>query len=151
MAQASRDPITAFTIGFNDSSHDETEYARLVAERYHAHHVVERMDGSESDLVEKLPDIFDEPFGDSSALPAFRLMQLARRNVTVALSGDGGDECFGGYRQFSWHSRLHPVRRFPGVHTATDFLLRGWDLKIPSGFWRHVSHWSVPARDSQKP
>ncbi len=115
MAQASCDPITAFTIGFDVASHDETEYARRVAERYHARHVVERMDGSESDLVERLPGIFDEPFGDSSALPAYRLMQLARKNVTVALSGDGGDELFAGYRRYAFHAREEALRKFlPG-------------------------------------
>ena len=70
MAKASKDPITAFSIGFNAAGHDETSYASLVAARYHAHHIVGRMDGTEYDLVEKLPAIFDEPFGDSSALPA---------------------------------------------------------------------------------
>jgi len=115
MAQACRDPIKAFTIGFNDASHDETEYARIVAERYRADHIVERMDGSESDLVERLPGIFDEPFGDSSALPALRLMQLARKNVTVALSGDGGDELFAGYRRYAFHAREESLRRLlPG-------------------------------------
>ena len=116
MAQASKDPIMAFTIGFNDATHDETEYARIVAERYHAHHSVERMLGTESDLVEKLPGIFDEPFGDSSALPAYRLMQLARKNVTVALSGDGGDELFAGYRRYAFHAREDSLRRLlPGA------------------------------------
>ena len=111
MALAAKDPINAFTIGFNDAAHDETDYARLVAERYHAHHFVERMDGTESDLVEKLPGIFDEPFGDSSALPAYRLMQLARKEVTVALSGDGGDELFAGYRRYAFHAREEAMRR----------------------------------------
>lgn len=116
MAGASRDQITAFTIGFDVASHDETAYARRVAERYHARHVVEQMDGRESDLVERLPGIFDEPFGDSSALPAYRLMQLARKNVTVALSGDGGDELFAGYRRYAFHAREEALRKFfPGA------------------------------------
>jgi len=110
MAQSCNEPITAFTIGFSDVGHDETEYARIVAERYHAHHVVERMNGTESGLVEQLPGIFDEPFGDSSALPAYLLMQLARKNVTVALSGDGGDELFAGYRRYAFQAREDSVR-----------------------------------------
>jgi len=122
MAQASRDPIMAFSIGFNDAAHDETDYARSVAERYHAKHVIERMDGSEADLVEKLPAIFDEPFGDSSALPALRLMQLARKHVTVALSGDGGDELFAGYRRYAFHAREEGLRRLlPGAFRAPVF------------------------------
>ena len=111
MAMASSDPITAFSIGFDDAKHDETGYARLVAERYHAHHVIEQMKGDESSLVERLPEIFDEPFGDSSALPAYLLMQVARRGVTVALSGDGGDELFAGYRRYGFHAREEKFRR----------------------------------------
>jgi asparagine synthase (glutamine-hydrolysing) len=116
MARASANPIAAFTIAFDDVAFDETEYASRVAARYHAHHTIERMDGSESDSVEKLPGIFDEPFGDSSALPAYRLMQLARKNVTVALSGDGGDELFAGYRRYAFHGREESLRRIlPGA------------------------------------
>ena len=111
MAQACKDPIKAFSIGFNDAAHDETDYARIVAERYRADHVIERMNGTESDLVERLPGIFDEPFGDSSALPAYLLMKLARKNVTVALSGDGGDELFAGYRRYAFHAREESLRR----------------------------------------
>lgn len=111
MAQASRDPIKAFTIGFGNSKFDETGYAQSVAQRYHAHHIVEQMNGDERDLVEKLPAIFDEPFGDSSALPAYLLMQLARKSVTVALSGDGGDELFAGYRRYGFHAAEESIRR----------------------------------------
>jgi asparagine synthase (glutamine-hydrolysing) len=115
MARASKDPITAFSIGFNDDAFDETRFARQVAERYHAHHIVERMDGTESSLAERLPGIFDEPFGDSSALPSILLMQLARKSVTVALSGDGGDELFAGYRRYGFHAREEFLRRLlPG-------------------------------------
>ena len=85
MARRRKDPITAFTIGFNDRAFDETEYAATVAKHYSSHHVIARMEGDETGLVESLPAIFDEPFGDSSALPSFRLMQLARKSVTVAL------------------------------------------------------------------
>jgi asparagine synthase (glutamine-hydrolysing) len=116
MARQASDPIMAFTIGFNDPSFDETEYAATVAKHYGSHHVVARMQGDELDLVEKLPSIFDEPFGDSSALPSFRLMQLARKSVTVALSGDGGDELFAGYRRYGFHSREESIRRWlPGA------------------------------------
>jgi asparagine synthase (glutamine-hydrolysing) len=115
MARASADPITAFSIGFNDDAFDETRFARQVAQRYHAHHIVERMDGTESSLAERLPAIFDEPFGDSSALPSSLLMQLARKSVTVALSGDGGDELFAGYRRYGFHAREEFLRRLlPG-------------------------------------
>ncbi|HKQ10776.1 MAG TPA: XrtA/PEP-CTERM system amidotransferase [Rhizomicrobium sp.] len=112
MARQTQGPITAFTIGFNDRAFDETEYAAAVAGHYGSKHVIARMDGGETDLVESLPAIFDEPFGDSSALPSYRLMQLARKSVTVALSGDGGDELFAGYRRYGFHAREESIRRW---------------------------------------
>ncbi|HJT44231.1 MAG TPA: XrtA/PEP-CTERM system amidotransferase [Rhizomicrobium sp.] len=116
MARAAKDPIMAFTIGFNDPSFDETAYASAVAKHYGSHHIIARMQGDELDLVERLPAIFDEPFGDSSALPSYRLMQLARKSVTVALSGDGGDELFAGYRRYGFHAREESIRRWlPGA------------------------------------
>jgi len=111
MALASQDPIKAFTIGFGNSKFDETDYARNVAERYRADHIVEQMNGDERSLVEKLPAIFDEPFGDSSALPTYLLAQLTRKSVTVALSGDGGDELFAGYRRYGFHAAEESIRR----------------------------------------
>jgi asparagine synthase (glutamine-hydrolysing) len=112
MARAAKDPITAFTIGFNDPAFDETAHASAVANHYGSRHVIARMQGDELDLVENLPAIFDEPFGDSSALPSYRLMQLARKSVTVALSGDGGDELFAGYRRYGFHAREESIRRW---------------------------------------
>jgi len=110
MALATPDPIRCFTIGFTDSKFDETHHAAAVAQRYGAHHIVERMQGTETDFVERLPSVFDEPFGDSSALPSLYLTQLARRHVTVALSGDAGDELFAGYRRYTFHAREESLR-----------------------------------------
>ena len=110
MAEATHEPVRCFTIGFHDPKFDESHYAAAVAKRYGAHHVVERMDGSEVDAIARLPRIFDEPFGDSSALPSFYVMQLARKNVTVALSGDAGDELFAGYRRYAFHAREERLR-----------------------------------------
>jgi asparagine synthase (glutamine-hydrolysing) len=112
MASLCLDPINAFTIGFKDRSFDETEYAALIARHCSARHEVSRMEGDETDLVDKLPAIFDEPFGDSSALPSFHLMQLARKSVTVALSGDGGDELFAGYRRYGFHAQEERIRKW---------------------------------------
>jgi asparagine synthase (glutamine-hydrolysing) len=115
MARAAPDTVTAFTIGFDAREFDETEYASLVAKHCAANHIVERMHGDEMQLVETLSTVFDEPFGDSSALPSYRLMQLARKSVTVALSGDGGDEIFSGYRRYGFHAREESIRRWvPG-------------------------------------
>ena len=92
------------------ADHDETKYATTVARSYGLNHIVERMDGSEIQSALRLPQIFDEPFGDSSALPCIRLMELARKHVTVALSGDGGDELFAGYRRYGFHLREEAIR-----------------------------------------
>jgi asparagine synthase (glutamine-hydrolysing) len=110
MAKATPDAIRCFTIGFEDPAFDETPYAAAVAARYGAQHIVERMKGTETDLVGRLPRIFDEPFGDASALPSLTLARLARRHVTVALSGDAGDELFAGYRRYAFHAHEEALR-----------------------------------------
>ena len=113
-ATSTSGPIECFTVGFDDHRFDETAYATAVAKRYSAKHVVGRMLGAETDFIDKLPRIFDEPFGDSSALPSCFLMQLARRHVKVALSGDAGDELFAGYRRYLFHAREERLRHvFP--------------------------------------
>lgn len=116
MAMASADPIRCFTIGFSDKRFDETHYARAVAERYGARHDVEVATEEDLASVGLLAGIFDEPFGDSSALPTYLLCRLAARHVKVALSGDGGDELFAGYRRYAFHLREESVRRaLPGA------------------------------------
>ena len=95
-------PVLTFTIGFEDRhGYDERPYARLVAERHGTdhHEFVVRPDAV--DLVERLVWHHDQPFGDSSAIPTFLLSEMTRRHVTVALSGDGGDELFAGYERFA--------------------------------------------------
>jgi asparagine synthase (glutamine-hydrolysing) len=111
MAKASPELETCFTIGFHDRKFDESGFAASVARRYGARHFIEHMDGTEFDLIARLPHIFDEPFGDSSALPSYHLMRLARRHVTVALSGDAGDELFAGYRRYAFHAQEEMLRR----------------------------------------
>lgn len=100
MADASPRPVRTFTIGFDDRAYDEAGYARRVAERFGAEHTEETV---RLDAIELLPAIvehFDEPFGDSSAIPTFRVSQLAARELKVVLNGDGGDETFGGYERY---------------------------------------------------
>ncbi|HWU25790.1 MAG TPA: asparagine synthase (glutamine-hydrolyzing), partial [Rhizomicrobium sp.] len=116
MAKASAGPIHCFTIGFEDKRFDETGYARTVAQRYRAHHNIEIATADDLASVELLAGIFDEPFGDSSALPAYLLSRLAAQHVKVALSGDGGDELFAGYRRYAFHAREELIRRaVPGL------------------------------------
>jgi asparagine synthase (glutamine-hydrolysing) len=99
MAGLSKDPVNSCSIAFNDPAFDESEYARQIAERYHTNHQSEVVDKDDYGLVDTLAHLYDEPYADSSAIPTYRVCQLARKRVTVALSGDGGDENFAGYRR----------------------------------------------------
>jgi asparagine synthase (glutamine-hydrolysing) len=116
MAQLSEKPVTTCSISFGDPRYNESQFAALVAERYHTDHSVRRVEVDDFDLIEKLVDVYDEPFADSSALPTYRVCQLARERVTVALSGDAGDETLGGYRRYKWHVYEERMRRWlPGA------------------------------------
>jgi asparagine synthase (glutamine-hydrolysing) len=110
MAEAFPDALSCFTIGFDERQFDERTHAEAVASRYGLRQFVETVKSDDMDSVNALPDIFDEPFGDASALPTYRLAKLTRRTVKVALSGDGGDELFAGYRRYRFHSREEALR-----------------------------------------
>jgi asparagine synthase (glutamine-hydrolysing) len=102
MAGVSDRPVRTFTIGFEDSDgFDERPYARVVAERFGTDHVEFVVAPNAIDLIERLVWHHDQPFGDSSAIPTYLLAEVTRRDVTVALCGDGGDELFAGYERFS--------------------------------------------------
>lgn len=103
MAGLSEDPVNTCSIAFSDPRFDESDYAARVAERYHTRHRTERVDADDFGLVDRLVSLYDEPFADSSAMPTYRVCELARRQVTVALSGDGGDEALAGYRRYRGH------------------------------------------------
>ena len=94
-------PVRTFTIGFPENTHDESPYARDVAKHLGTDHTEILLSADDAlPFVERLPHIFDEPFADSSQLPTLLVSSVTRRYVTVALSGDGGDELFGGYSQY---------------------------------------------------
>jgi asparagine synthase (glutamine-hydrolysing) len=97
MALQSDAPVKTFSIGFEEAVYNELDYARLVAERYGTEHHEVVVRPNAIDLVDKLVRQFDEPFADSSAIPTYIVSEFAARHVKVALSGDGGDELFGGY------------------------------------------------------
>jgi asparagine synthase (glutamine-hydrolysing) len=103
MAGLSDGPVNTCSIAFDDPKFNESEFARLVAERYRTNHRVETVGSDDFDLIDTLARLYDEPYADSSAIPTYRVCQLARKHVTVALSGDGGDETFGGYRRYRLH------------------------------------------------
>lgn len=104
MAGLSKDPVNTCSISFGDPAFNEAQFAAKVAERYQTSHRVEQVDPDDFDLVDKLSGLYDEPYADSSALPTYRVCELAKKQVTVALSGDGGDENLAGYRRYRWHT-----------------------------------------------
>jgi asparagine synthase (glutamine-hydrolysing) len=103
MARVSDAPVNTCAISFDDPKYDEAAFAKQVADRYHTRHFVEQVASEDFDLIDTLAGLYDEPYADSSAIPTYRVCQLARKHVTVALSGDGGDESFGGYRRYRMH------------------------------------------------
>ena len=111
MAGLSTDPINTCSIAFGQKDYDESRFAAMIAERYHTRHHVREVTEDDFDLVDRLALFYDEPFADSSAMPTYRVCELARERVTVALSGDGGDEVFAGYRRYRWHHYEELVRR----------------------------------------
>jgi asparagine synthase (glutamine-hydrolysing) len=108
-------PVKTFSIGFEEKSHDETNFARAVARQFGTEHheFVVRPEGQE--MLDRLVWHYDEPFADAAALPTFYLCKLAREYVTVALSGEGGDENFAGYPRYAYNSLAHYLQREPRV------------------------------------
>jgi asparagine synthase (glutamine-hydrolysing) len=110
MAGLSDKPVHTCAIGFDDPRFNESEYAQQVADRYATDHRLEVVSSNDFDLIDRLAQLYDEPFADSSAIPTYRVCEMARKHVTVALSGDGGDESLGGYRRYRMHLGEESVR-----------------------------------------
>jgi len=124
--------ILTCSIGFKEPKYDESRYARMVAEAKQTDHKAEVVEASDYSLLDALVGIYDEPYADSSAIPTYRVCQLARKHVTVALSGDGGDEDFIGYRRYRLFAMEEAVRnRLPaGVRQAVFGPLGRWYPKL---------------------
>jgi asparagine synthase (glutamine-hydrolysing) len=110
MAGLGNEPVNTCSISFGDPAFDESNYAAMVARQYHTSHRVEEVSADDFSLLDKLAGLYDEPYADSSAMPTYRVCELARKQVTVALSGDGGDENLAGYRRYRWHTYEERMR-----------------------------------------
>jgi asparagine synthase (glutamine-hydrolysing) len=115
MAQSVAEPVRTFSVGFTEARYDERAYARQVAERYGTRHEELLVEPDAAELLPRIAQAYDEPFGDSSALPTYLVCELARRHVTVALTGDGGDEAFGGYERYRAHGLASTLDRLPAA------------------------------------
>jgi asparagine synthase (glutamine-hydrolysing) len=136
MAQSSAEPVRTFTVGFADARYDERTYARAVAERWSTRHEEIVLEPDAAETLPRLAAAFDEPLGDEAALPLFLICEAARREVTVALVGDGGDESFAGYERYSaielarhvprplGSAGARLVRALPGVRERRSTLMR---------------------------
>jgi asparagine synthase (glutamine-hydrolysing) len=130
MAQASPDPVNTFTIGFPSevAFDDERKYARMVAARYGTNHRECEVRAELTGLVDAIVRSFDEPFADDSTIPSYFVCKIARENVTVALSGLGGDEAFCGYERYlgfrlsQWYNRIPGFIRSTGIEPLVDSL-----------------------------
>jgi asparagine synthase (glutamine-hydrolysing) len=142
MSRVSGGRVKTFSIGFDEPQYDELAYARQVAERYGTdhHEDVVRPDGVA--VLDTLVSHFDEPFGDASAIPTWYVSQLAAKHVTVVLSGDGGDELFGGYDRYLQDPRVAAVDRYtpPSIRHVAGLVA----ARLPQGakgkrFLRHIA------------
>lgn len=133
MAQAADQPVKTCTIGFEEKKFDESPYAREVADLFQTEHKEYRVTTHLEDTVRLMPQFFDEPFADSSAIPTYHVSRLARQGVTVALAGDGGDESFGGYEKYAVEMKEDFVRnKVPrSFLRSLNSLSRGWHHPLP--------------------
>jgi asparagine synthase (glutamine-hydrolysing) len=136
MKERATGAVRTFSIGFEHAAYDEAPFARRVAEHLRTDHTELYVREEEArQVAHELPDLYDEPFADSSALPTVLLSRLTRRHVTVALSGDGGDELFGGYDQYGKLRRLLPLLALPAVLRAALGAGAAW---LPGGAPRNA-------------
>lgn len=106
--------LETFSIGFEDKNYTENHYAQIVAQKFKINHNVKILSNIKTDeLYRKLKDWYDEPFADTSAFPTFLVSEYAREKMTVVLTGDGGDEVFGGYTRFNVFKHVSKIPRFP--------------------------------------
>ncbi len=149
MQKHSSMPIKTFSIGFEEASYDEAPFAAQIARLLKTDHYEHYMSPSDAlDIIPSLPEYFDEPFADSSQIPTFLVAGMAKQHVTVSLSGDGGDELFGGYTRYLLASKLERILDFvppssrKGLSSLLAFASRPFFESVIGslGFGTHLSH-----------
>lgn len=150
-------PVNTYTIGFHEAGYNEAEYAAAVARHLKAAHTELYVTNRDAlDVIPSLPDIYDEPFADASQIPTFLVSKLARAHVTVSLSGDGGDELFGGYNRYLFVNRFW--QRLRAVPLPVRRLISDAIARVTPQRWDHifailgkfVSEARLPALPGQK-
>lgn len=147
MQAQSSTPVKSYSIGFDEQGYNEANHAKIVAEHLGTEHTELYVSADDAlSVIPKLPHMYDEPFADSSQIPTYLVSEMTRKNVTVALSGDGGDELFGGYNRYRQGARLQPVyshipawARSIGASAIEAFSPETWDALsryVPTRF-RH--------------
>jgi asparagine synthase (glutamine-hydrolysing) len=145
MARESSSPVKTFSIGFEKQDFNEAEYARLVAERFHTDHHELIVDPNIAETLDWLSYMMEEPFGDSSMIPTLHVSRMARQQVTVALSGDGGDEMFAGYGRYAvnlerqrfevipaWLGNVYRNHVYPRLPMDVKGRKLAWNITLPS-------------------
>ncbi|KOR33104.1 asparagine synthase [Achromatium sp. WMS3] len=148
MQAQSSQPIKTFTIGFQEASYNEAQYAHKIATYLGCDHTELYVTPQQAmAVIPSLPSRYDEPYADSSQIPTVLIAQLTRQHVTVSLSGDGGDELFGGYNRYFWASGIW--QRLKGLPYRLRIVLANTILSLPPGAWNRVfnsSKFILPSR-----
>ena len=146
-AQAAQ-PVKTFTIGFAEGEYDEARYAAAIARHLGTAHTELYVTPSEAmDVIPKLPEMYDEPFADSSQIPTYLVSVMARKYVTVSLSGEGGDEVFGGYRRYFEGQRV--LRAFGRVPASLRRAIGKGIAAVPPRKWDRLLAWRQPQSGTQ--
>lgn len=141
-AQSSRQ-VKTFSIGFTESDYDEAKYAKAVAAHLGTDHTELYVTPNEAvDVIPRIPQIYDEPFADSSQIPTFLVASIARRHVTVSLSGDGGDELFGGYNRYFWGRSIW--KKIGWMPIPLRNLISGTITLLSPGTWDNIFNVASP-------